>query len=915
MELVGRDDELARIDALLAGRTGESALVVVGEAGLGKTSLLEHAGRRARDHGQAVRATRGNVGERSLAFAGLHRLLHPLLAHVDRLPRPQRRAVGGAFGLTDSRGVPDRLHLAAGVLSLLADLDRAPGTGADGPRRLVVVDDLQWVDDASRDVLLFCARRLVPECGTAMLLATRPTGAPADLPTLRLAPLAVPDAERLLDRQPVRPTSDRRALVLDRSAGNPLALLELARPDTATDALPASTTLDARIEHDVAARLADLPSRTRALLTLAAAADGDDLAVVLDAARRSGTDTTAHDGAPDVADVLADWAPAELAGLVRLDDDRVRFRHPLVRRAVYDVAPRSERRGAHLALAAAAHDPDRRAWHLAAAAVGRDGQVADALEATADRARDRGGWAAAARALERAGELSPHPQDATRRFLAAAPAAMYTGRTAWVEQVAARARATAVDETDRLEADLYAGWAVASSYRHADAVERLTSVARRAAGDVPSALAALAPAGVAAYNSGDDALLAAVGGALGRLDVDDDEPVAAWLHGVVAPFDPRSREILDRAVAAHADLGIDELNVLGGAAWVLDESSLAERLLARLLELFADGPTQGANALVTGTLAAARQELGRWEEARAGAEDAVAIAEETGMPVVRDAARTTSALVAACQGRTEQARELAGAVLGGVDPDVTRAAGIRAHQALGLAALADGEPETAYDFLRRGFGPDGTPLHRHASVYSVVLLAGAAARSERSDDARTVVDAVARGCGPQPGPRVATLLQHARALLCEPDRSVPLLRAALADAAGATWPFERALARLDLGRALRRARRVSEARTELSAALETFVRLGASPFVEQAAGELRASGVAVADRAPDALAQLTAQQRRIVHLAARGRTNRQIAEELFLSPRTVGFHLYRVFPLLGVTSRAQLRDLVEPASG
>ncbi|GAA1716838.1 LuxR family transcriptional regulator [Isoptericola hypogeus] len=909
--IVGRHAELGRVTELAAAG-GAGVLVLVGDPGLGKTTLARHAMSTARDAGRTVLTARGAVGERELAFGALHQLLRPCLDRLDRLPRPQRRAVGGAFGLLDDAPVPDRLHLAAGVLTLVSDL---PEPGA-----LVVVDDLQWFDDASRDVVLFCARRLVDGDGrTGLLLATRPEAAPAGLPALELAPLGDQDAGRLLDRQPAPPAAHERPAVLHHAAGNPLALVELSRPG----ATPAGTTGDgtgadavtARVQRAFAARLPALPPETRHALLLAAAADADDLSVVLAAARPAGDPDDVPDDARAAADALITWAPAEEAGLVHLDGDRVRFRHPLARGAVYDSAPLAARRGAHLALAEASPDPDRHAWHLAAAAVGPDGDAAAALEATADRARERGGWVAAARALERAGDLSPDPGAATRRYLLAAPAAMFTGRTAWVERLAARAGVTATDEPARLEADLYAGWAIASTNRHADAVGRLTALARRVADVDPGlAVAALTPAAVAAYNAGDDALLDDVGDALaaaGSAELVDDDPAVAWVLGSVAPFDPASRAALDRALRVHGELGIRELNVLGGAAWVLDETRLAERLLGRLLDLFADGPTEGTNALVSSTLAYARLELGRWDDAQAGAEDAIRVAEETGMPVVRAAAQVTTAQLAAYRGRTDEARSLARAALEALDPDITRAVGVRARLTLGLAALADGDPEGAYDLLRRGFDDDGAPVHRHSSVHSLAMLAGAAVRSDRAADAARVVEAAAAHVGAEPGPRVTAIVHHARALLSGGDDAERHYRAALADPASATWPFERALVRLDLGERLRRSRQVSRARTELSAALETFLRLGAAPFAERATAELRAAGVKVADRVPDPLAALTPQQRRIVHLAAQGRTNREIAEHLFLSPRTVGFHLYRVFPVLGVSSRAQLRDVVE----
>ena len=388
-------------------------LLLLGDPGVGKTALLAEAAREARSAGIRVLAAAGRESEQDLAFAGLHQLLRPVLDRVAGLPARQAEALRGAFALSEHPVPPDALLTGIAVLTLLSALSD------DGPL-LVAADDAQWLDRASLDALAFAARRLESE-QLVLLVGARgnvpPAGFERDFPQLLLAPLSPPDAGRLLDAQPHPPRGRPREQVLAQAAGNPLALIELTKmiaadPDAGRRWAAEPIPLTGRLTAIMTARYAVLPGTARAALLLAAAADSPDLAAAAVPGLSAGV-----------------LAPAEAAGLIRLDTPGPQFTHPLVRSAVYHAAPFAERAAAHLKVADALRDqPDRYAWHLAAAALEPDEHVASLLEDSAAQAQRRGGAAAAARALERAAELSPAERDKARRLLAAADLAL-PGRT------------------------------------------------------------------------------------------------------------------------------------------------------------------------------------------------------------------------------------------------------------------------------------------------------------------------------------------------------------------------------------------------------------------------------------------------------------------------------------------------------
>lgn len=899
-EIVGRDQELAVVlDLFQLGATAGRALVLLGDAGIGKTTLLEAAVGRARAREWRVLRADGSERETGLAFAGLHQLLKPALDGVRRLPPRQRSALLSAFGVEDDATVPEQLLIGAAVLTLLSDL------GEERPL-LAVVDDAQWIDRGSLDALAYAARRL-DTAPIVLLVGARGQAAPAGfdrgLATLTIGPLAHDAANRLLDRQP-RPLAGRARLrVIGQAAGNPLALVELAKTVAGdeengqgwtADALP----LSQRLEGIFAAHLADLPAATRRLLLLAAADDGGDLVSVLAAA-----DLMQPAGAH-----FADWLPAEEAGLVRLDNERVRFRHPLVRSGVYHAAPFTVRREAHLALAEALHDePDRRAWHLAAASVHPDEMAAAALEGTADRARRRGGYAAAARALERAARLSPAPADQARRLAFAADAAAFTGQVDWVLELAAKAAERAEEPQVRALATHSTGWALAQTTRHHAALSVLLNTGSLGA---EHAGVALVNAALVAYHAGDEEYRREVLDGMSRLGLPPDNPWRIWVVAAVDPF--RNRKELVAAIAGA--VGIDDsrqLGALGAAAWTLDETALAVDLLVAAVDgRRAEGALGGSGSAHL-CLGWAYADQGRFGEAHVAAVAAAAIAAEGRLELVTAGTHALEAELCGLRGDTAGAREKAAAALAAVDPQESRAIAVRARRAIGVAAAADGNHELAYEQFRRLFTADGAPVHFHASCYGLAELAAAAARIGRRDQARQVVDRVAGDLRGAVSARLRLLIERGRALLAHPDRAEHHFTRALADPTGQRWPFERAQTEMEYAQWLRRQRRrATEARPILLAALETFRRLGARAWEDLAHAEMRASGISTAPAEPDAFAELTPQQQQIIRLTAQGLSNREIAERLFVSPRTVATHLYRSFPKLGITARAQLRDIL-----
>lgn len=909
--LIGRDDELGRLRALVDPvPAGSRLLVVRGDAGMGKTALLADLASRAADAGMRVLPVTGQKSEDTLAFAGLQQLLRPVLAGASRLPGRQAIAILAVLGLTPDPVAPDRLLTGTAVLSLLAELSAPSGL-------LVVADDAHWLDRSSLDALAFASRRLDAE-RIALVLGVRGNAAlpgfDHDVEELRLGPLSAADASRLLDQQPLPPRGQARQQVLSQAAGNPMALIELS---SAIAADPSARRWDVeplpvtdRLTAVIIAQLAALPAATRHALLVASVADSGDGAA---ATVLSGLE-------PGIL------VPAEELGLVKVGTAGVRFPHPLVRSAVYHGAPFASRSAAHLAVAATlGHDQlDQRAWHLAAAALHPDERVASLLVATASQAQHRGGAGAAALALERAAELSPDPETQGQRLVSAATIAIPTGQADWIRDLATRALAVTAAPELRIRARRAVGWALAWSGRPAAALPELISVAEEASASLTVlAWEALAIAASVAYQCGAPAALRRVEKTLGVLEEagppSGDSPcrevdaLRLWIQASIGACGDRSKAArrLDRLTGAHHEAHV--LYRAGSAAWVLDQPQVAIELLRAARHGIRASAGHDANGGSIAALGWAYIDAGRWDDALSFAAEADAAAScQPG--VVSTFADLISGTVMAARGDTEAARTRIHRALAH-DPEQSRLVTARARHALGLAALADGDHIRAYGQLRQLFTDDGQPLHHHVSYLAVADLA-AAARADRTLETRLLLGRAEAAVAATQSPRLAQLYSWALGTLAEPETSRTYFDKALSDPAGDLWPFERARLNLDYGEWLRRRRRINEAKPLLAAALETFGQLGARPWLQQAKAELRACGVSVsgAPDGPGALSELTPQQREIVTLAASGLTNREIASRLFLSPRTVGSHLYRAYPKLGIAGRHQLGYLIAQAS-
>jgi DNA-binding CsgD family transcriptional regulator len=855
----------------------------------------------------------GRESESKLAFAGLHQLLRPVLSGAAALPGRQARALRGALGLDADPAAPDPLLTGVAVLTLLSDLsERSPV--------LVVADDAHWLDRSSLDALAFAASRLDAE-RVVLVLGARgqapPAGFDRGFPELRLDPLSAADAGRLLDGQPRPPRGRARAQVLAQGAGNPMALIELAKvvaEDPAAsrrwDAEPLPPT--DRLRAVISSRFAALPEQARAALLLAAVADGPDLG----AAARQG-------GGSDAQTL----APAEQLGLIKVDRAGVHFSHPLVRSAIYHSAPFAQRAAAHRQLAEALHDqPDRRAWHLAAAALPPDEQVASLLEATATQAQRRGGAAAAAAAMERAAELSPDPEDQARRLVTAASAAVPTGQADWVQDLTSRALAVTADPGLRLAARHDAGWALAYSGRHTAALPALVSVAEEARRD-HQALAwdALSDAAIVVYHSGAPASCLAVSRVL--VGMESQESAAGgpglraaagshrlWIRACTDPFGSRRELVASLSEITRSPLDEPALWRVGSAAWLLDESDLAITLLQDAMQRLRAPGSRGTSGPGLTALGWLYIDTGRWDEAQEAAAEAAGLAEANQMELVAAAADTIAATVLAFRADSSAARRHADRALATADQAGSGLIAARARRALGIAALADGSHLLAFRQLRQLFSEEGAPVHNIFSYLGLADLAAAAVRADRRMEGRDVLDRALSYLDGTASPRFEQLIARARGILAEPAKAGAHFERGLCGPAGDQWPFERAQLRLDHAEWLRRRRRINDAKPVLTEALATFRRLGARSWARRAEAELRACGVAVPGAERDALEELTPQQRQIVRLASDGLTNREIGDRLFLSPRTVGSHLYRSYPKLGVADRHQLRDVITRAS-
>jgi DNA-binding CsgD family transcriptional regulator len=896
--LYGRDAERATITGLLDGvRAGTSEVLVLrGEPGIGKSALLDDAV--AQSAGLRVIRGAGYEAEAELAFAGLHLLLGSDLDRIDALPGPQRAALEGAFGLGPAPPA-DRLLVGLAVLSLLAEL-------SEERPLLCVVDDAQWLDGASAEALLLAGRRLHAE-GVCLLLAARDDAfAAPGLPELRLSGLPEDVAGDLLDARGTL-AADIRRRVLDEAHGNPLALLEL--PAALAREQPGGTSgtvpLSARLQVAFHGQVSRLPAATQTMLLVAAAEETGELDVVIGAAAALGAGLDA-------------LAPAEEAGLIHLTGPALTFRHPLVRAAVYQRAPLVQRMAAHRALGdvlTAPDQADRRAWHLAAAASGPDEGVAVELERSAERARHRVGYAAAASAHERAARLSPDRDAQARRLTLAAEDAVKAGQ---VDRAAALAdRAARLTDDPRLRATQMYVRAVAHFWQGPFATAHrllLDGAALIEKGAPQLAVRMLIQALHTGWYLGEEPLTESFD-RLAALHPGPDDPLApvvGYALGVLRPILDRpgpplepAVEVAARARAAGADGPRDLVQVCGATLIAGDDTATYELGTELAAEVRGEG---GFGLLPTVLFFLAEAELfhGRHRDALATASEGLRIAQETGQLQWISQLSSFLAYLAAVGGDEPRCRGLAADAL--ADTGGAAAGEPWAHWALGLLNLCLGRAEEALSRLETLV--TGPQRYHVAAVRCVPDLVEAAVRLGTPGRAAGPLAAFSTWAAAVDRRWAHALLLRCRALLAPDDQAAARYAEAL-DLHDEARPFDRARTALLYGEALRRSRHKAEARTQLRAALETFGRLDAAPWAERARTELTATGgAAPAPDTPGPLAALTPQELQIVRLAARGLSNRDIAAHLFLSPRTVGYHLYKAYPKLSIQSRRDLSALV-----
>jgi DNA-binding CsgD family transcriptional regulator len=908
--LRGRRSECEALDRLLANvRAAQSRVLVLrGEAGIGKTALLEYLMECA--SGCHVARAAGVESEMELAFAGLHQLCAPMLNRLERLPDPQRDALSTAFGLSAGEP-PDQFLVGLAVLSLLAEV-------AEEEPLVCLVDDAQWLDHASAGTLAFVARRLLAERVGFVFALREPSddGDLARLPELVVGGVNDADARALLDsviKGPVdEPVRDR---IIAETRGNPLALLELPRGLTPAElaggfGLPDTMPLSSRIEEGFRRRLESLRVETRRLLLTAAAEPVGDVTLLWRAADRLGI------GVDEAAE-------AEAAGLIEIDG-RVRFRHPLVRSAVYRSASTQERQDVHRALAEVTDpesDPDRRAWHRAHATRAPDEEVAVELEHSAGRAQARGGVAAAAAFLERATQLTLDPTRRGGRALAAAEAKFEVAAPERVFALLATAELCPLDALQRARLERLRAQLTFARRRGSDAARLLLEAARRLepldAGLARETYVEAIGAAIFAGRLSDsrdlrkaaEAARAAPSGSEPprAIDVLLDGLATRFTDGYVAGVPPLRRAL--HAFVREEGRRQDELAWLLLASPVAHEAwddEAADRLTARSVARARDAGALTILPIALEYRAGVHFHSGELAAASALIEEANAISEATGnTPLVY-----ASLVLAAWRGQEASTVELIEASIrdatargeGRVISLMEYARAVL-YNSLGRyqAALAAAERACEHEDLGLFAWPLTELIEASARTGSLDVAAAAFRRLEQ----RTRAGGTDWALG---------IEAASRALLSDGDDADALYREALERLESGRCAFHRARVQLLYGEWLRRDGRRVDAREQLRAAHEMFTEFGAGGFAERARRELLATGETVRTRKDDATDELTPQELAIARLAAEGHTNPEIGAQLFLSARTIEWHLRKVFAKLAISSRRQLRAALPESS-
>ena len=903
--LFGREAELAAVEGLIAraGSSRSGTLVVRGEPGVGKSALLGHA----IGHATGLRVLRagGIEAESELAFAGLHQLVHSVLDRVGRLAEPQAAALAAALGLSRA-SVEDRFLIGVAVLGLLAE-------AAEEMPLVCVVDDAQWLDRPSADALTFAARRLEAE-GVVLLFAARDGEVrrfeAEGLAELRLKVLGTEAAGALLAQHVTSTLSPEvRDRLVESAGGNPLALIELSGLLSAEQlagrvALPDPLPQSTEIERVYLERARRLPAAAQRLLLLVAADDTGSLATVSRAATTLGIEPEALEA-------------AEVAGLVRAFDGAVEFRHPLVRSTLYGDATFAQRQAVHRALAAvldAEQDADRRAWHRAAASLGEDDEVADELEQAARRARHRSGFAAAGRALERAAELSSDAEARGRRLVAAAQDAWLAGRPEHALTLLDRVGGLVSDLAVRAEDMHLRGTIELRCGAPAEAATILAAGAAEIAPVAPAkAIEMLVEAAQAASYAGDAAQIVEFGRRASALS-GDNEPdqrftvdvivgIGSLLAGDTAGGVPPLREALALAESFQDPRRLVHAGVCAG---YLGEEATEHELYGRAVARARESGAVGTLPYVLEYLARSEAVDGRYAAAAAHATEGLRLARETGQQNSVCHLLASLALIAALQGREDECRSHAAQAL-----DLATARGLGYQSALAEWALARldlglGRPAEALARLAELAVAGPGKSHPFVKLVSSPDLVEAAVRAGQAAAAQAALLEFERFAREAAPPWALALVARCRGLLTAGDAAERHFLEALRRHGESARPFDRARTELVFGEYLRREGRRTHARAHLRSALDAFERLSAGAWAERARAELRASGETARKRSPRAIDELTPQELQITRLVAEGATNKEVAARLFLSPRTIDYHLRKVFSKLGISSRSEL---------
>ncbi|WP_127506405.1 ATP-binding protein [Actinoplanes solisilvae] len=899
-ELFGREVELTHLHRFLEStRVSGDVLMVRGEPGVGKSALLAAAADLAGADGMRVLRANGSEFEADVSYSLLNQLLLPLYADIQRLPPALRDALTVALGFGPGPA-PAALLVCNAALFLLT-------TAARTKPVLLIVDDLQWIDRPSAVVLGFVARR-VQGTPVGVITASR-TGMESfvdrgGLTEVTVEPLSDEASARLIDTRFPAMIGRMRQRLLDLAQGNPLALVEL--PGSLTDSTqPVEVVpLNDRLQAIFAHRIADLPESARLLLLLATFEGSGDLRAL-----RGLTD-------------LAHLAPADRAQLVRVDDaaGRIVFRHPLIQSAIVAMSTHEERWQAHQAIAAnLPDDPERRAWHLAAATTGPDEAVAVQLEEAAHVVLRRGDVLAAIDALVRAAEMSGTPEDTARRLAEAAYIGAEAGGAGDTTTLLADAQTMAQDPAAALRAANATALLMINGDGDVHTAHRLLAGAIETGGhgwraDDPALDEAMHTLLLVSWFAGGADHWTVFHRNLGRLTPAPTDIMSVLSRTFPDPVRTSAAALpdLEALIATlRGETDLARIVRIGPATSNVDRLGEIREHSWRLVRQGREGGAPHWQLAGLIHLCDDYYLTGRWDEVDELAGEGERVAVDNGVPFLRWYFLLNRAVIAAGRGRCSEAYELADQITNWAAPRGVASSLAIAHLPRALAAAAGGDYEAAYQHAT-AVSPAGV-LAPYVPIATWVILdvVDSALRTGREAEARAHAEAVRAADVAALSPRMR-LIQHGVDALTLDDEAEDRLERTLTDPATERWLFESSRIRLVFAEKLRRRKEYTRARTHLLAARTGFAAMGAEPWLARTIGELRATGYrpAVTEQPP---AALTAQELEIAGLAAAGLTNKEIAQRLYLSHRTVGAHLYRIFPKLGVSSRAGLRDALNEA--